>query len=83
MGLIDKVIGAGERASASARASVQEAQLKQDLAQAYGDLGRMAFALVEEGALIDERTSPPVERIRQLKSQLVAVTTPEMKERTT
>ena len=70
MGLIDQLKTAGEQVAAGARETVQEAQLRHDLAEAYGELGRVAFGLLEEGALADGRLAPGSRRIRELQTQL-------------
>ena len=77
MGWMDKLkagaeevkAGAGE-ATTRARETVQEAQVRRDLAQAYSELGRTTYTLVDEGALHDERLDHAVQRIRELASQL-------------
>jgi hypothetical protein len=77
MGWMDKLkaraeevkAGAGE-ATTRARETVQEAQVRRDLAQAYSELGRTTYTLVDEGALHDERLDHAVQRIRELGSQL-------------
>jgi hypothetical protein len=62
--------GAGE-ASARARETVQDAQVRRELQHAYTDLGRTTYTLVDEGSLKDERLDHAVQRIRELGSQLV------------
>jgi hypothetical protein len=73
MGLIDQLKLASEQASARARETVTETQLKQDLAHAYTDLGRVTYALVERGDLIDNRLSSSTEHVRDLEKQLAAL----------
>lgn len=73
MGLIEKLTEGAEQATSRARESVHEAQLKQDLAQAYGELGRATFALLEQGRLEHERLTPGVDRIRELETQLAGL----------
>jgi hypothetical protein len=70
--LIDKLKAAGEQVTASARESLQESQLNHDLNQAYNELGRTTFALLEQGALSDERLAGPAEQIRELENKLAA-----------
>jgi hypothetical protein len=55
-----------------AREGVEELQLKHELAQAYGDLGRATADLVESGAISNPELSERVEKIRALKAQLEA-----------
>ena len=83
MGFMDKLkagaeevkVGAGE-ATARARDTVQDAQLRRDLAQAYAELGRTTYTLVDEGSLHDERLDHAVRRIRDLGVQLSDSQTP-------
>jgi hypothetical protein len=78
MGWMDKLkagaeevkTGAGE-ATARARETVHEAQVRQELQNAYTELGRTTYTLVDEGSLKDERLDYAVGRIRELGSQLV------------
>lgn len=77
MGFMDKLKagaeelkeGAGE-ATTRARETVQEAQVRRELAQAYSELGRTTYTLVEDGSLVDERLDHTVQRIRDLGAQL-------------
>jgi hypothetical protein len=83
MGFMDKLkagaeevkVGAGQ-ATARARDTVQDAQLTRELAQAYSDLGRTTYKLVDEGSLHDERLDHAVQRIRDLGVQLSDSQTP-------
>ncbi|HEY2258647.1 MAG TPA: hypothetical protein VGH45_02980 [Solirubrobacteraceae bacterium] len=78
MGWMDKLkagaeevkTGAGE-ATARARETVHDAQLRQELEHAYTELGRTTYTLVDQGSLKDERLDNAVARIRDLGSQLV------------
>ena len=47
MGLLDKVKEQAEQTAAKAREGVGDVQTKRELSQAYTDLGKTAFALVE------------------------------------
>ncbi len=77
MGFMDKLkagaegvkAGAGD-ATTRARETVQEAQVRRDLAEAYTNLGRTTYTLVDEGSLHDERLDHAVQRIRDLGAQL-------------
>jgi hypothetical protein len=51
MGLIDQLKSAGEQASARGRESVQEAQIRHDLALAYDSIGQTACDLIELEAI--------------------------------
>lgn len=76
MGLIDKLKAGADEATARARETVQDTQLKHELGQAYGELGRAAYALVLEGAMTDAeglggpRFSAAVERVHGLEGRL-------------
>jgi hypothetical protein len=62
--------GAGE-ATARARETMHDAQVRHELQNAYTELGRTTYTLVDEGSLKDERLDNAVARIRELGSQLV------------
>lgn len=74
MGLIDRLKASGEEASARARETLQERQLGQELADAYGALGSQVYGLVRDGDLVDARLDAATERIRELEDQLAATT---------
>ena len=74
MGFLDKAKEAAEQAATKARQGVDEVQAKRGAGQAYGELGRETFRLIESGeishpALIEiagriraaEATAPSVE----------------------
>ena len=62
--------GAGE-ATARARETMHDAQVRHELQNAYTELGRTTYTLVDEGSLKDERLDHAVARIRELGSQLI------------
>jgi hypothetical protein len=70
MDLLDKAKVAAGRAATRAKEGAGQVQTKRELSQAYGELGRSTFELVENGELAHPRLSPTVERIRTLKAQL-------------
>ncbi len=70
VGIIERLTESAEHATEAARASLREAQLREDLANAYDELGHAAFTLLREGTLNDRRLEPPARRIRALESQL-------------
>jgi multidrug resistance efflux pump len=49
---------------------VETLQVKRELSQAYGDLGRATADLVESGAISHPELTEPVTRIGELKAQL-------------
>ena len=70
MGLFDKVKAAAGRATTKAQKGVATVQTKRKLTQAYGELGRATYELVQGGELTHPRLSPTVERISTVKAQL-------------
>jgi hypothetical protein len=64
--LFDKAKAAAETAAAKAKEGVEDVQAKRELTQAYGELGRTAFELVEAGELSHARLTPLVDKIRTL-----------------
>ncbi|MGH2842072.1 MAG: hypothetical protein ACRDKL_00595 [Solirubrobacteraceae bacterium] len=63
---MDKIKAGADDATAKARATVQDVQAKRELGQAYGDLGRVAYELIQDGSLNDERLVPAAEHLRAL-----------------
>jgi hypothetical protein len=73
MGMIDKLNACAQLATALARETVHEAQLNQELGNAYSDLGHIAFGLLQQGAITDERLVPFATRIHDLEAELAAL----------
>jgi hypothetical protein len=69
MGFMDKAKSAAEQATARAKEGVEEVQTKRNLFQAYQELGRMTFELVEAGEISNERLTAKAQEIRTLQSQ--------------
>ena len=72
MGLLDKAKAAAEQAAAKAKEGVEDVQTKRDLGQAYGELGKATYRLVESGALANPELTVLVERIRALEARASA-----------
>ncbi len=72
MALIDKLKAAGEQASAAGRESLHQAEPLHDLNQAYNDLGRTTFGLLQQGVFSDERLAPAAQLIHDLEDELAA-----------
>ena len=72
MGLLDKAKAAAETAAAKAKEGVEDVQTKRELSQAYGDLGRLAFSLVESGELANSDLDALVAKIRTLEAKAAA-----------
>ena len=70
MGFLDKAKAAAEQAASKAKETAGELQTKRELGQAYDELGRTTFDLVESGEVAATPLEPLVERIRTLKAQL-------------
>jgi hypothetical protein len=70
MGFLDKAKAAAEQAATRAKETAGELQTKRELGQAYDELGRRTFELVESGEVSTTTLDPLVERIRSLKAQL-------------
>jgi hypothetical protein len=70
MGFLDKAKAAAEQAASKAKETAGELQTKRELSQAYDELGRKTFELVESGEVSSTTLDPLVERIRTLKAQL-------------
>ena len=70
MGLLDRAMAAAEQAATKAKETAGELQTKRDLGQAYNELGRKAFELVEAGELSSPALDPLAERIRTLNAEL-------------
>ncbi len=70
MGLLDRAKSVAEQATTKAKEGLEEVQTRRDLGQAYDELGKLTFELVESGELTHERLTPTVERIRTLKVEL-------------
>ena len=70
MGFLDKAKQAAEQAAAKAKEGVEEVQTKRELSQAYGELGKSAFELVEAGEISDPRLDAGVEKIKALQAKL-------------
>jgi len=68
MGFLDKAKSAAEQAATRAKEGVEEVQAKRSLAQAYEQLGRTAFELLEAGEISHERLTTQADEIRRLQA---------------
>jgi hypothetical protein len=66
VGFLDKAKSAAEQAAARAKDGVEEVQTKRSLTQAYEQLGRTAFELLEAGQISHERLTIQADEIRRL-----------------
>jgi hypothetical protein len=72
MGLLDKAKAAAEQAAAKAKEGVEDVQTKRDLSQAYGELGKATYRLVESGELSNSELATHVDKIRTLETRAPA-----------
>jgi|SRR5437588_10551926 len=72
MGLLDKAKAAAEQAAAKAKEGVEDVQTKRDLSQAYGELGKVTYRLVESGEVSNSELTTHVEKIRNLEARSTA-----------
>ncbi len=68
----DKAKQKAEQAAAKAKEGVEDVQQKRELSQAYGDLGKTAFELVDSGEISHPRFEETVAKIRDLNEKLAA-----------
>ena len=69
MGLLDKAKAAAVEATAKAKEGVEDVQLKRGLSQAYNELGKIAFELVESNDISHSRLETVAEKIRALNER--------------
>ena len=80
MGFLDKAKSAAEQAAQKAKEGAElavnktketadDVQAKRGLSQAYGELGRATFELIESGELSHERLTPIADSIRELQAR--------------
>ncbi len=70
MGFLDKAKAAAEQAAAKAKEGVEDVQQKRELSQAYNELGKTAFELVESGEVTNPRLEAVVAKIRDLNERI-------------
>jgi len=70
MGLLDKAKQAAEQAATKAKEGVEDVQQKRELSQAYGELGKTAFALIESGELSHSGLDAGAAKIRELNAKI-------------
>ncbi len=72
MGFLDKAKAAAEQAAAKAKEGVEDVQQKRELSQAYHELGKTAFELIESGEVSHARLEATAEKIRSLNEKIAA-----------
>ena len=70
MGFLDKAKQAAEQAAAKAKEGVEDVQAKRELSQAYHELGKAAFELIESGDLSDSRLEAAAAKVRSANAKL-------------
>ena len=70
MSFFDKAKQAANQAAAKAKEGVEDVQQKRELSQAYGDLGKTAFELIESDEISHPRFEETVAKIRDLNEKL-------------
>ena len=70
MSFFNKAKQAAEQAAAKAREGVEDVQQKRELSQAYGELGKTAFELLESGEISHASLEGTAAKIRELNAKL-------------
>ncbi|HEY3550819.1 MAG TPA: hypothetical protein VGK69_07190 [Gaiellaceae bacterium] len=70
MSLFNKAKQAAEQAAAKAREGVEDVQQKRELSQAYNELGKTAFELLESGEISNPRLDATAGKIRELNAKI-------------
>ena len=70
MSLLNKAKQAAEQAAAKAKEGVEDVQQKRELGQAYGELGKTTFELLESGEIAHPRLEATAAQIRVLNEKL-------------
>jgi hypothetical protein len=69
MGFLDKAKSAANQAIEKGKEGVEDVQTKRELGQAYGELGRAAFGLIESGEITDPTLEATAAKIRALNAK--------------
>jgi len=72
MSFFDKAKQAANQAVAKTKEGVEDVQQKRELGQAYGELGKTTFELIESGEISHPRFEATVAKIRDLNEKLAA-----------
>ena len=73
MGLLDRVKAGAEQAASTAQRQAQTVQIKRELSQAYNELGKSTYSLVERGQLAHPELAAVIDRIKELESRLAGL----------
>ena len=66
MGFLDKAKAAAVEATAKAKEGVEDVQAKRELSQAYNELGKSTYELIESGEITNPRLDATAAKIRTL-----------------
>jgi hypothetical protein len=70
MSFFNKAKQAAEQAAAKVQEGVEDVQQKRELSQAYGDLGKTTFALIESGELSHSGLDAGAAKVRELNAKI-------------
>jgi hypothetical protein len=70
MSFFDKAKQAANQAVTKTKEGVEDVQQKRELSQAYGELGKTAFELIESGEISNPKFDATVAKIRDLNEKL-------------
>jgi hypothetical protein len=72
---LNKAKQAAETAVAKTKEGVEDVQQKRELSQAYGELGKLTFELIEAGEITNSRFDATVAKIKDLNEKLAEPST--------
>ena len=70
MSFFNKAKQAAEQAAAKVQEGVEDVQQKRELSQAYGELGKTAFALLESGEISHAGLEAGAAKVRELNAKI-------------
>ena len=76
MGFLDKAKAVAEQAATKAKEGVEDVQTKRELGQAYDELGKATFSLIESGDVSHPTLEPTAAKIRALNARAAEDDTP-------
>ena len=71
-GFLNKAKQVADQAVTKTKEGVEDVQQKRELSQAYGELGKAAFELIESGEISNPSFDATVAKIRDLNEKLAA-----------
>ena len=76
MSFFNKAKQAAEQAAAKVQEGVEDVQQKRELSQAYGELGKTAFGLIESGEISHSGLEAGAAKIRELNAKIAEAPSP-------